>query len=231
MTKLMSLLMLVVMVLIVGCSGRGAAEPVEPGSPVVAEPGPVVAEPVQVPEPEAPVAGPDIWPGVPAYPGVGVREGEWGHHLTVPGVGVLKVLAWYREALLERGWVEEAVSDPEGFRLVMRRDGLYVILGASEYNRITYVTLQHRENLVLTEAQAMDVAKVIIGNHEQGVSWEVRFEEEYASEPKGDGLTRPTWVIGRVYAGGNKEVVYVDALTAEPYIVATIEGPGFGVEK
>lgn len=193
---------------IVGCTGSRAGRPVE--SPPVAEHSSVPSE------------AQAVFPGVPKHPGAEGHELATPQraHMRVPDKAAADVLSWYRSNLSSPGWKAVPTVLPPDSVLLVSKDGQYLSLSAHDAPGGAAVVWFHlRSTPEVTEDEAIAIAST---TDHSPVQWTASYTSEFESDGHTDGRKQPVWVVKGQQEGTVRVVLNVDAITAEPFQINTI---------
>lgn len=193
---------------IVGCSGLTSEKSVE--TPL---------------EEESPLESPalqDVFPGVPRHPEAG------GHELAIPQRAIIRVpdkpaaevLSWYRSNLSTQGWkVVPTVLQPDV--LLISKDRQYLSLSSHDApggSAVVWLHLRSTPEVTADEAKAIASA-----TDNSPVQWIATYMAEFESDVHTGGTGHPVWTVKGQRDGMVRVVVNVDAITAEPFQINTID--------
>jgi len=195
---------------IVGCTGMG------PG------PGEVTLDPASKGPSTSPKA--QEWlPGVPVHPaaeskGLAVPQRAY---MRVVGKGAAEVLSWYISGLSSQGWTAVPTVLPKEYVLLVTKNGQYLSLSAHDApGGNTVVWFHLRSNVEVTADEALAIASAA---DLAAAEWTASYMAEFESDAYGSTFKHPVWIVKGRQEGTIRTVVHVDAITAEPLQINTID--------
>lgn len=140
-----------------------------------------------------------------------------------------EVLSWYASELSQQGWETVPTGLPSDRVLLVTRGGQYLSLSASDLagelsSGRSVVWFSLRSGPEVTEQQALSAA-IMVNNPDPPAEWTAEYIPEFESDRYGAGVKHPVWKVEGRREGTLRLVVYVDAITAEPFRVGNISGP------
>jgi hypothetical protein len=167
----------------------------------------------------------DVFPGVPRHPGAeahGLATPPRAY-IRVRSMGAAEVLSWYRSNLSRQGWRAGPTVLPADRVLVVTKDGQYLSLSAHDAPDGSAVVWFHLRSAA--EVTADEAIVVASASDHTPVQWTASYISEFESNRwYADGTKHPVWTVTGQQEGIVRVVVNVDAITAEPFQINTIEG-------
>lgn len=180
------------------------------------------------PGPNTPSASPEVYyvfPDVPRHPAAESHKiiATQRAYMRVVGKTATEVLSWYVSDLPTKGWVVVPTALPTDRVLLSTKDGRYLSLSAIDApGGFGVIWLHLRSALEVTANEALDIAST--AHHSPvPVEWVASYIPEFNSDRYGNATKHPVWMVEGRWEGTIRAVVYVDAITAEPFQIKVIE--------
>lgn len=195
----------------VGCQSRPG--PVSENPPVAQD---------RTPDSSTPPEAQSLFPGVPRHPEADRYElaAPQRAYIRVPDQAAASVLSWYRSNLTSRGWNTVAIALPSDSVLLVSKAGQYLSLSAHNVPGGRAIVWFHLRSA--PEVSADEAIVIASAADHSPARWTAGYIAEFESEVHPDEMKRPVWTVKGQRDGTVRVVVNVDALTAEPFQINTI---------
>jgi hypothetical protein len=141
-------------------------------------------------------------------------------YIRVPDKTAAELLSWYRPNLSSQGWRAVPTVLPPDRVLLVFKDGQYLSLSAHDVSIGGAVVWFHlRSTPEVTADEAVTIAS---DTDHSPVQWTASYTSEFGFDEQRDERKHPMWTVKGQREGMVRVVVYVDAITAEPIRINTI---------
>lgn len=194
----------------IGCASR--SKPVSENPPAAQE----RSQASDAPEAQS------VFPGVPGHPEADRQELATSQraYIRVSDKTAASVLSWYRTNLASEGWRAVATPLPSDSVLLVSKDEQYLSLSAHDApggNAIVWFHLRSTPEVTADEAIAIASATA-----HSPVRWTAGYIARFEAGMRPDENKHPVWTVKGQRDGTVRVVVNVDAITAEPFQINTI---------